>query len=150
MKNKELLNEHEQTKMMLEFIRSNSSKRIIQESDDVISPSENDSVYTDELKKLSDTVDPRVQISKFKIYPRDRDVQLDGRLDSGVNFFMSTKAMKLKISITDDQGKTAEIYLDDELLSTIQKLNGYYENWTREWATKLTTEYKPKNNTNQN
>jgi hypothetical protein len=26
----------------------------------------------------------------------------------------------------------------------ISELNGYYENWTREWAQKLNTEYKPK------
>lgn len=109
---------------------------------DVISPSPNDAVYADEQKKISDSVDPRIQISKFKIYPRDRDVQFEGRLDSGINFFMSTKAMKLAISITNDSGQPIKIYVDAELIATIQKLNGYYENWTREWAQKLNTEYK--------
>ena len=113
-------------------------------SDDEISPSQNDSVYKEEVKKISDSVDPRIQITKFKIYPKDRDVQFEGRLDSGINFFMSVKAMKLMISITDADGKVAQIYLDDELLATVQKLNGYYENWTREWAQKLNTEYRSK------
>ncbi len=115
-----------------------------QEGDDVITPSDNDSNYTGEIKKFSDTVDPRVQVSKFKIYPKARDVQFEGRLDSGINFFMSIKAMKLSISITDDNGKPIKIYLDSDLISTIQKLTGYYDNWSKEWAQKLASEYKAK------
>lgn len=140
----DLINEHDFTKKMIGSI---SNMQLISESDegnDVITPSVTDSVYQDEVKKIGDSVDPRVQVTKFKIYPTDRDVQFDGRLDSGINFFMSTKAMKLSISITDENGQASKIYLDAELISTIQKLNGYYENWTREWAQKLNTEYKPK------
>jgi hypothetical protein len=140
----EKISEYDQTKLMLEVIRNDLKTIREGEEKDEISPTPNDSTYTDEVKKISDNVDPRVQIIRFKIYPKDRDVQLDGRLDSGINFFMSTKAMKLKISITDNGGKASQIYLDDELLATIQKLNGYYENWTREWATKLNTDFKPK------
>ena len=154
-----MINEHDITKKMIGTIRfgglikeadeeldseESSKSKPSDEGKDVITPAQNDSVYTDELKKISDTVDPRIQVTKFKIYTKDRDVQFEGRLDSGINFFMSTKAMKLSISITDDQGKAAVIFLDNELISTIQKLNGYYENWTREWAKKLNTEYKPK------
>ena len=145
MKNKNLISEHDLTKKMLDVIRNN---RLLveqeQESSDVITPSENDPTYSEEVKKISDSVDPRVQVTKFKIYPRDRDVQFEGRLDSGINFFMSTKAMKLSISITDDEGNATRIYLDNDLVKTIQKLNGFYENWTREWAQKLNTEYKAK------
>lgn len=145
MRNKELINEHDQTKKMLDIIRY-GIKRINENDDsgDTISPAKNDSVYLDEYKKLSDSVDPSLQIMKFKIYPKDRDVQLDGRLDSGINFFMSTKAQKLKISITDDQEQAVQIYLDDQLLTIIQKLSGYYENWKNEWAQKLNSEYKSK------
>lgn len=139
---KSSINEHELTKKMLGTIRKNN---VIKEADsDVITPSEDSSVYKDEAKKLADTVDPRVQITKLKIYPRDRDVQFEGRLDSGINFYMSVKAMKLSISITDESGNVKMVYVDNQLLNTIQKLNGYYENWTREWAQKLNTEYKPK------
>lgn len=145
MKNKNLISEHDLTKKMLDVIRNN---RLLveqeEENSDVITPSEKDPTYSEELKKISDSVDPRVQLTKFKIYPRDRDVQLEGRLDSGINFFMSTKAMKLSISITDDEGNATRIYLDNDLIKTIQKLNGFYENWTREWAQKLNTEYKAK------
>ena len=145
MRNNGLINEHDQTKMMLDIIRY-GNKRINENEDssDVITPAKNDGTYTEEYKKLSDSVDPSLQIIKFKIYPKDRDVQLDGRLDSGINFFMSTKAQKLKISITDDQEQAIQIYLDEQLLTIIQKLSGYYENWKNEWAQKLNTEYKPK------
>jgi hypothetical protein len=141
---KKIINEHDLTKKMIDTLRGNVLIKEADEGNDVISPTEKDSTYQDEIKKISDTVDPRVQIKKFKIYPKDRDVQLDGRLDSGINFFMSTKAMKLSVSITDDNGKAKTIFLDKDLIATIQKLNGYYENWTREWAQKLNTEYKPK------
>ncbi len=139
---KELINEYDITREMLDIMRI-----ALNESDgtDVITPTPTDTAYKEEVNKISDAVDPRIQVTKFKIYPRDRDVQFEGRLDSGINFFMSTKAMKLSISITDDNGQASRIYLDETLLSTIQKLNGYYENWTREWAQKLNTEYKATN-----
>lgn len=144
MKNKETINEHDLTKKMLSTIRGEKLIKEAEEGGDVISPSQNDQAYTEEAKKIADTVDPRVQITKFKIYPKDRDVQFEGRLDSGINFSMSTKAMKLSISITDENGKAKNIFVDKDLLATLQKLNGYYDNWTREWAQKLNTEYKPK------
>ena len=150
---KNLINEHDYTKKMLDAIRGDSS-RVIKEAlettnsenhedgGDVITPNSSDSNYSDEVKKFSDTVDPRVQITKFKIYPKDRDVQFEGRLDSGINFYMSIREMKLSISITDEDGKAIKIYVDSDLIATIQKLSGYYENWSKEWAQKLTTEYK--------
>ena len=144
MQNKHILNEYEQTQRMIKVLRDGLLTENDNESSDEISPKPNDSVYKEEVKKVSDSVDPRVQITKFKIYPRDRDVQFEGMVDSGINFFMSVKAMKLMISITDTEGQASQIYLDDELIATIQKLNGYYQNWTREWAQKLNTEYRAK------
>ena len=114
------------------------------EGDDVITPAENDNEYVSELKKFGDTIDPRVQITKFKIYPNDKNVEFEGRLDIGINFFMSIKALKLSISITDENGKAQRIYVDELIISTLQKLDGYYKNWSNEWAKKLQTEYKPK------
>lgn len=139
---KNLINEHDMTKKMMDIIRG-TSLRESNEGGDVITPSENDSTYTEEVKKFGDTIDPRVQITKFKIYPNDRNVEFEGRLDSGINFFMSIKAMKLSISITDTQGNAQRIYVDELIISTIQKLDGYYKNWSNEWAKKLQTEYKP-------
>jgi len=139
-----MINEYDMTKKMIDVLSNKTFIREAEEGDDVITPTPTDSVYQDEVKKIGDSVDPRIQVTKFKIFPRDRDVQFEGRLDSGINFFMSTKAMKLSISVTDENGQASRIYLDAELIATIQKLNGYYENWTREWAQKLNTEYKAK------
>ena len=138
------LNEHDMTKTMMATIRNKWLIKENEEGGDTISPATNDPAYTGEVKKFMDSVDPRVSVSKFKIYPNDRDVQFEGRLDCGINFFMSVKAMKLSISITDGENTVLKIYVDDELISMMQKLNGYYENWVREWASKLNTEYKPK------
>lgn len=136
-----MINEHDMTKKMMEIIRG-ASLRESNEGTDVITPSQNDPTYTEEVKKFGDTIDPRVQITKFKIYPNDRNVEFEGRLDSGINFFMSIKAMKLSISITDTEGNAQRIYVDELIISTIQKLDGYYKNWSNEWAKKLQTEYK--------
>lgn len=136
------INEHDMTKRMMDVMRHGLIREDYSEGNDVITPAPNSAEYKEEAKKLADSVDPRVQITKFKIYPRDRDVQFEGRLDSGINFFMSTKAMKLKISITDSDGQAIQIYMDTQLLQTVQKLLGYYENWNREWAQKLTTDYQ--------
>jgi hypothetical protein len=138
------INEHDMTKRMMDVLRHGLLREDDSEGNDVITPAPNSPEYKEEAKKLADSVDPRVQITKFKIYPRDRDVQFEGRLDSGINFFMSTKAMKLKISITDENGQAIQIYMDSQLLQTVQKLLGYYENWNREWAQKLTTDYQAK------
>jgi hypothetical protein len=132
------INEHDITKRMIDTLRRINEG---DEDSDVITPAKNDPVYQEEHKKISDTVDPRVNITKFKIFPKDRDVQFEGRFDTGINFFMSTRAMKLSISITDPEGKPIKIFVDADLISTIQKLNGFYENWTREWAQKLNSEY---------
>jgi hypothetical protein len=40
----------------------------------------------------------------------------------------------------------SDIDLTGEINEILRKLNGYYENWVREWAKKLNTEYKPTSN----
>ena len=149
----EMINEHDQTKRMLDVMRYGLIKEqeeipeeADEESSDTITISAGDSIYNEEQKKLGDSIDTGIKINRFKIYPNDSDVQLDGRLNSGINFFLSVKAVKLMISITDEQGEKAQIYLDDDLLRIIQKLTGYYTNWKQEWGTKLTTEYRAKQN----
>ena len=138
-----MINEHDMTKKMMNIIRTGLLTEA-NEGNDVITPNQNDPTYTEEVKKFGDTIDPRVQITKFKIYPNDKNVEFEGRFDMGINFFMSIKAGRLSISITDNEGNAQRIYLDEELLTMITKLTGYYKNWSLEWAKKLQTEYKPK------
>lgn len=139
-----MINEHDLTKKMINTLRGKNLITEADEGNDVITPSENNDVYKNELKKISDTIDTGVQITKFKIYPKARDVQFEGRFDNGINFYMSTKAGKPSISITDDTGNVRQMFIDDEIVDMIKKIEGYYENWKSEWAEKLNTEYKPK------
>lgn len=139
-----MINEHDLTKKMINDIRSKKFLLEAEEGNDVITPAENSDVYKSELQKIGDTVDKRVQITKFKIYPKDRDVQVDGRFDQGINFYFSTKAGKPSISMTDEAGNVRQMFVDDDIVEIINKLSGYYENWSEEWAEKLNTEYKAK------
>jgi len=142
---KENINEHDKTKEMMEILRG-GFKKIIAENDgqaDTLSPKPGDAVFNDELKKLQDTVDPRVSITNFKIYPIDRNVIIEGILlqreseDSGIHFKMNLAAGDIETSMKD-------IELDDKVSLVLQKLKGYYENWVDEWALKLANEYRAK------
>jgi hypothetical protein len=141
---KDIINEHDVTKKMIDTLRGKSFINEAEEGNDVITPSENDPVFKEEAKKIADTVDQRIQVTKLKIYPKDNDVQFEGRQVFGINFFMSTKAGKLSISITDENGRPKQMFLDKESLDIINKLEGYYKNWAIEWGKKLNTEYKQK------
>jgi len=107
---------------------------------DTISPRRGDAVFNAELKKLQDTVDPRVEIDNFKIYPSDGNVIIEGiflkkeNADTGIKFKMSLSAGEIETSMNN-------IDLSDKVSVLLQKLKGYYENWVNEWALKLANEY---------
>lgn len=140
---KQNINEHDKTKQMMDIVRG-GFKSLLKEQDghnDTISPNSSDTVFKDELKKLQDTVDPRVKITNFKIYPSDENVVIEGTFlqregeDSGIKFKMSLAAGDIETSMNN-------IDLDDKVSLLLQKLKGYYENWVDEWALKLANEYK--------
>ena len=140
---KQNINEHDMTKKMMDIVRG-GFKTILKEEDghnDTISPSPSDSVYKDELNKLQDTVDPRVKITNFKIYPKDENVIIEGTFlqregeDTGIKFKMSLSGGDVETSMNG-------IDLSDKVSLLLQKLKGYYENWVDEWALKLANEYK--------
>ena len=158
---KENINEHDMTKKMMDIMRGGFKPLLKEEetapvgsepitddmvnpteSDDVITPKQGDAVFNDELKKLQDTVDPRVKITNFKIYPVDENVIIEGTFlkkeseGSGINFKMSLAAGEIETSMND-------IELNDKVSMLLQKLKGYYENWVDEWALKLPNEYRP-------
>lgn len=169
---KERIDEHDKTKEMMSILRGGFKNKLVSEdiqpteqpqqiqqpqlvpgddspepseSKDTISPVEGDSVFNDEIKKLQDTVDPRVKIINFKIYPVDQNVVIEGVFlqresdESGIHFKMDLAAGELETTM---QG----IDLDDKVSLVLQKLKGYYENWVDEWALKLANEYKAERN----
>jgi hypothetical protein len=171
---KENINEHDKTKQMMDIMRGGFKKLIKeaetepmdavveptqeqpqleagddlpepeQDGKDTLSPEPGDAAFNDELKKLQDTVDPRVKITNFKIYTLDQNVIVEGILlqreseESGIHFKMDLAAGDIETSMQD-------IELDDKVSLVLQKLKGYYENWVDEWALKLANEYRPKN-----
>jgi hypothetical protein len=141
------INEHDMTKKMMDIIRGGFQSKTINEDDnqeDAITPKKGDAVFNDELKKLQDTVDPRVKITNFKIYPKDENVIIEGVFleregeGTGINFKMSLAAGEIQTSMVN-------IDLNDKVSILLQKLKGYYENWVDEWALKLSNEYNDKN-----
>lgn len=171
---KENINEHDMTKKMMDIMRGgfkttlNEFKDVPslgttqpqqqpkklepgddspepQKDGDTLSPKQGDAVFTDELKKLRDTVDPEVTITNFKIYPSDKNVVIEGVFqqreseNSGIHFKMSLRAGKIETSMVD-------IDLNDDTSTLLAHLKGYYENWKNEWATKVVDEYPPKHN----
>jgi len=147
---KENINEHDMTKKMMDIMRGGFKKRLITEEEDqhdTLSPKQGDAAFNDELNKLQDTVDPRVRITNFKIYPTDQNVILQGVLlqregmDTGIQFKMSLAAGDVETNMKD-------IELSDKVSLVLQKLKGYYENWVDEWALKLANEYRPKEDGN--
>lgn len=160
---KEHIDEHDMTKKMMSIMRGgyklltenedmgNPNNPInppldgvegSEDSEDTITPQKGDAVFNDELKKLQETVDPRVKILSFKIYPVDENVVLEGVFlqreseESGIKFKMSLSAGEIETSMTN-------IELSDKVSILLQKLRGYYENWVDEWALKLVNEYRP-------
>jgi len=140
------INEHDMTKKMMDTIRGGFTSKLITENDnqqDTISPVKGDVVFNEELSKLQDTVDPRVKITNFKIYPSDENVVIEGTFlqredeNSGIKFKMSLAAGDIETSMNN-------IDLNNKVSSLLQKLKGYYENWVDEWALKLAREYRPK------
>ena len=142
---KDNINEHDMTKKMMDIMRGGYKKLLTEETneDDTITASKGDAVFNDELKKLQDTVNPRVKITTFKIYPSDNNVVIEGVFlqheseDSGIKFKMSLSAGEIETSMNN-------IDLSDKVSLLLQKLKGYYENWSDEWSLKLANEYKTK------
>jgi hypothetical protein len=148
---KENINEHDMTKKMMETLRGGFVNKLIKEEvsvdqddqKDTLTPKQGDAVFNDELKKLMDTVDASAQITFFKIYPKDRNIVIEGNIlegedeNSGIKFKMSLKKRDIETSMNN-------IELDDDISFILQKLKGYYKNWCDEWARKITNEYNQK------
>lgn len=111
------------------------------ESADVITPVKGDSVYNEEQKNLA-SLDPRINLRTFKIYPEAQDVMIQGDVSVGgslIKFTMKYQEGKLITNFAD-------VETNDETLGMLQKLNGYSANFINQWADKLRDDYPPKNN----
>lgn len=152
---KENVNEHDMTKKMMDIIRGGYKVKLITEvedqgqiapeinaddEEDTINVNKGDAVFKEEYKKLSETVDPSIDITNFKIYVIDKNVIIEGTL-------LSNRAT-FKMELTSDEVfiDTGNIGLNDDTSEIFKKLQGYFKNWKNEWSKKITTEYNQKQN----
>jgi hypothetical protein len=135
-KESERLDEHDMTKSMLNIIRKSSinenqeriGRLITEGTNDVIKVE--DEELGEEASKFNDMVGG-VNFKQYEVYPQDRNVVLIGELDNGIEFKFSKKEQAPYINANN-------LRLDAETLDTIKKLQGYYVNWSTDWAEKIT------------
>lgn len=140
------MSQHDETKRMLGLIRetknlNKKNKSLLREQseikDDIDLGEEDSASLVEEEKKFRDTVTPRVEFNRFKLYPKAQNVEFSGKFTSN--------NLEWYYSLDDTNGVyiTADLLqLDQSSLEQIQKLVAYYETWSNEWAIKIAEEYK--------
>ena len=140
------MSQHDETRRMLGLIRENlntnkKNKTLLREQsevkDDIDLGEEDCASLVEEEKKFRDTVTPRVEFNRFKLYPKAQNVEFSGKFTSN--------NLEWFYSLDDTNGVyiTADLLqLDQSSLEQIQKLVAYYDTWSNEWATKIAEEYK--------
>ncbi len=129
------LDEHDMTKVMLNTIRKSSLNEKQERIGRILTEGNNDVIKVEdeelgeEASKFNDMVGG-VDFKQYEVYPQDRNVIMVGVLDNGIEFKFSKKEQAPYIN-------TNNLRLDAETLDTIKKLQGYYVNWSSEWAEKI-------------
>lgn len=140
MENEKKISEYDLTKQMLNTIREYTNpigSGNVNNNDMIELSSQERSVEED---KFRETVSPKVQFTVFNIYPDDNNVVFGGK-------FMNLNGLEWQLTLEEDNGiflNCEGLQLTPQVLNILQKLNGYYENWSEEWAEKLGKEYKNK------
>lgn len=150
MKMKQPINEHDETRKMLDILRENSHNRhkmismgLLTEQDDM--PTNNDDKrkleligddLIEEKQNFMNAISSRVEFEPFVIYPDDKQVQWSGEF--------SDTNLKWTFSLDDPEGVWISgnlIQLRDSTLKLLKKLSGYYSSWSKEWNRKLISDY---------
>jgi hypothetical protein len=146
------LNEDENTRNMLDIIRESRNKdndkiftTLINEqteyetAEDTTFDGEEDldpAERKEEEEKFRQSVHPRCEFYKFKLYPNAQNVEFSGKFtDSQIEWFYSLDDTRGVYMTTD------MLQLRDDTLETIKKLVGYYKSWSDEWANRIADEY---------
>jgi len=141
------MSQHDDTKRMLGLIRETidiektKNKSLLKEQtevkDDIDLGEEDSASLVEEEKKFRDTVTPRVEFNRFKLYPKAQNVEFSGKFTSNnLEWFYS-------LDDTDGVYISGDLLqLNQSTLEQIQKLVAYYDTWSNEWATKIAEEYK--------
>jgi len=139
------MSQHDETRKILELIRedkrkvTHSKKLLIKEQQEgVVEEKELDPAeYAEEEKKFRDTISPRVKFNQFKLYPKAQNVEWSGEFtDTRISWYYSLDDSR-GVYMTGDM-----LQLTDDTLKQIQKLVGYYQTWSDEWANRIAEEYQ--------
>tara|TARA_R100001015_G_C4632576_1_gene196322 strand:- start:2374 stop:2859 length:486 start_codon:yes stop_codon:yes gene_type:complete len=154
MKNNRIENEHDITKRMLNTIRKggnrlNENEEITIddkevdddgaieneteiETDDV--EGENNELDSPEAKeeasKISEMVNPLINVTSFKIYEDSGNVVLSGNFQNTDIDWQFSKNDGLFINAEN-------VNLTDNVKEMLDKLSAYYKNWQNDWASKI-------------
>lgn len=100
-----------------------------------------------EKRKFMSGVSPDVTFTQFSIIPKsgmnEGDVKLSGVLNKYNIGFTMNKRQDYGLTITTAPKNTTsltDVKLNSDLIGLLTKLNGYYENWYKDWSEKLNTE----------
>jgi len=131
--------EYDTTKNMLEAIREGKTTQgqlLTEEENDVIKLE--GAERKEEEDKFRDVIGQRVEFTVFNIYPSANNVVFGGR-------FQDLGGAEWQFSLEEDDGvyiTSNNMKLTSSAVEKLQRLKGYYENWSEEWAQKLATEYR--------
>jgi hypothetical protein len=151
-KKRQMINEHDITKSMLDTLRS---KNLITENEEIGETKELvlfssgkevtngdpslSGFWDTEKETFMDQVTPSVTFESFVITPKsennDGNVSLKFKLTDSDIFFDMNSAKQLGLVMN---ANTAEV--DDTTFNQISKVFKYYTNWTTDWQKKLNTE----------
>jgi len=149
MKNNRIENEHDITKRMLNTIRKggnrlNENEEITIDSEETIN---DDGTIEDETEteiengidspeakeeasKISEMVNPLINVTSFKIYEDSGNVVMSGDFQNTDIGWQFSKNDGLFINAEN-------VNLTDNVKEMLDKLSAYYKNWQNEWASKI-------------
>ena len=176
---KENINEHDKTKQMMDIIRNGFKVKLITEAeemeqqptapnnvplergDDLPEPEmeinddeeigPNDSVYKEELNKLIELFQCKVEITDFKINRDSGRVVIDGVFEKGdvIPNDSSNRNSGIYFTLDSKEYKDPETIGTVDLGKTVNKITDlfpkYYDNFKIEWLKKMPNEYPPLN-----
>ena len=133
----ELINEHDETKNMLNLIREfDSSIDMGNDTESVEDASEQD--FEENKQSFMESVNPKTDFESLKVYRNERNVVFSGK-------FQNMGGMTWRMILNEDNGLYVDVQglqISQEALQTLNKLFGYYKNWSDEWGEKLNQDYK--------
>jgi len=102
--------------------------------------------WKSDKESFMQTVSSDVSFTSFSITPKEGanegDVKMTGTLDAyDIGFSMNKNAsLGLVITTSPEGAQSSDVKLDEGVMKTLTSLYKYYQNWYKDWSTKLNTE----------